>query len=202
MVKTSKNDARQIRDYMKENIHGEINTNKLVQRLEKDDVMSHGKAYPAIRLAVDLGLVKEQIKYRGKIEMKYLTTDEKYEEEENSRLDKMEKLLIQFDESFDSFKKMYPGLPLDEKAYAMEGFFQFHVHFHMVVSTYHQKYEKTSKWSKLLHDVRSRHEPLSRLVSSGSKKEHAMISNHIVEGRLFYLYDSIKHIDENLKKLI
>ena len=102
MVKTSKNDARQIRDYMKENIHGEINTNKLVQRLEKDDVMSHGKAYPAIRLAVDLGLIKEQIKYRGKIEMKYLTTDEKYEEEENSRLDKMEKLLKQFDENFEN----------------------------------------------------------------------------------------------------
>jgi len=201
MVNTSKNDARQIRDYMKENIHGEINTNKLVARLEKDHVMSHGKAYPAIRLAVDLGLVKKRIKNRGKIEMKYLTVDGNYEEEENSRLDKMKKLLIQFDESFDSFKKMYPGLPLDEKAYAMEGFFQFHVHFHMVVNTYCQKYEKTSKWSTLLHQVRSRHESLSQLTSSGTKKEHAMISTHIMEGKLFYLYDTIKHIDENLQKI-
>lgn len=185
--------SREVQDYLKK-IDGEISITKLVERLEKDGIMSHAIAWKAIYEAVNSGLIIKRDKERGKIKMVYLTAHAKYEELEKSYFDKMEKLLKQFNESFDLFKKMYSGLTLDEKAYGMEGYFQFHVHFHMVVNSLYQKFEKTKQWSTLLHEVRSRHDSLNQLMSSGSEKEHAMISTHIMEGRLMYLDETIKKL--------
>ena len=124
----TRNRPREVQDYLKK-IDGEISITKLVEILEKDGIMSHAIAWKAIYEAVNSGMIIKRDKERGKIKMVYLTAHANYEELEKSYFDKMEKLLKQFDESFDLFKKMYSGLIVDEKAYGMEGFFQFHVHF-------------------------------------------------------------------------
>ena len=76
-----------------------------------------------------------------------------------------------------------------------------HLHFHVVVEALWRNFGKTNKWSSLLKEIRNRSVTLNELMTSGSKKEHGEIAGRIIEGKMWFLNESIKELDEHLHKI-
>jgi len=178
-----------------------LQKNQLVRRIVDEGLMSHQTANDAINEAVNAHQIIREEAMKGNVKIVFFTVYSDIAENEKEHLTSLQKWLEQFDIRFNFFKKNYSKLSIEEKAAGLEAFGLMHLHFHVVVEALWRNFGRTNKWSSLLKEIRNRSVPLNELMTSGSKKEHGEIAGRIIEGKMWFLNESIKQLDENLHKI-
>jgi predicted transcriptional regulator len=174
---------------------GMLQSNHLVNRIVDDGIMARQTAYDTIDEAVKAGKIIRKEEMKGKQKVVFYSVHTNINETEKFFLDEMEKLLSQFDQKFCFFKNELPTLSIKEKAYSFELFSLFLSHLTTTVRQLWINFGKTRKWSIIKNGVQDSHAQMDKLLNLESKKEQGVIGWHIIEGRIWYLNDTIKNFD-------
>jgi len=178
-----------------------IQSNKLVKQIVDDGIMARGTAYDVIDEAVKAGKIVQIKEPKGKTTAIYYSVYKNINEKDAFYSDEMYNLLNQFDQKFCHFKDELPTLTIEEKAYGFELISLFINHLTITARDLSLNFPKIVKWSRVNNEVNNRVIQIAKLRKSLPKKEHGIIGNHILEGRMWYLNDTIKNFDKYFDEL-
>ncbi len=178
-----------------------IQSNKLVKQIVDDGIMARGTAYDVIDEAVKAGKIVQIKEPKGKTTAIYYSVYKNINEKDAFYSDEMYNLLNQFDQKFCHFKDELPTLTIEEKAYGFELISLFINHLTITARDLSLNFPKIVKWSRVNNEVNNRVIQIAKLRKSLPKKEHGIIGNHIHEGRMWYLNDTIKNFDKYFDEL-
>ncbi len=178
-----------------------IQSNKLVKQIVDDGIMARGTAYDVIDEAVKAGKIVQIKEPKGKTTAIYYSVYKNINEKDAFYSDEMYNLLNQFDQKFCHFKDELPTLTIEEKAYGFELISLFIYHLTITARDLSLNFPKIVKWSRVNNEVNNRVIQIAKLRKSLPKKEHGIIGNHILEGRMWYLNDTIKNFDKYFDEL-
>ena len=180
---------------------GMIQSNKLVNQIVDAGIMARQTAYDAINEAVKAGKIVRIEEPKGKTTAIFYSIYKNINEKSVFYLDEIDKLLSQFDQKFCNFKDELPTLSIEEKAYGFELISLFINHLNIIARDLSLNFPKKTKWSRINREINNRTIQIAKLRKSLSKKEQGIIGNHIVEGRMWYLNDTIKNFDKYFDQL-
>ncbi len=178
-----------------------IQSNKLVNQIVEKGIMARQTAYDTIKEAVKAGKIVQIEEPREKTTAIFYSIYKNINEKDAFYSDEMYKLLSQFDQTFCHFKDELSTLSIEEKSYGFELISLFINHLNITVRDLSLNLPKIKKWSRINSEVNDRFVQISKLRKSLSKKEQGVIGNHIVEGRMWYLNETIKNFDKYFDEL-
>jgi len=178
-----------------------IQSNKLVKQIVDSGIMARGTAYDTIEEAVKAGKIVQIKEPKGKTIAIYYSVYKNINEKDSFYSDEMYNLLNQFDQKFCHFKDELLTLSIEEKAYGFELISLFINHLTITARDLSLNFPKIQKWSRVNTEVNNRVIQIAKLRKSLPKKEQGIIGNHILEGRMWYLNDTIKNFDKYFDEL-
>lgn len=180
---------------------GMMQSNKLVNQIVNSGIMARQTAYDTIEEAVNAGRILKISEPREKTTAIFYSVYKNINEKNVFYLDEINKLLNQFDQKFSYFKDKLPTLSIEEIAYGFELISLFINHLDITARDLSLNFPMMKKWAMINKQINNRLIQISKLRKSLSKKDQNLIGNHIVEGRMWYLNDTIKNFDEYFDEL-
>ncbi len=194
MDRKLKDRIKEIEDILKEKPM--MQSNKLVSQIVNERIMARQTAYDTINEAVTIGRMIRIEEPRQKTTAIFYSVYKNIDEKNTFYLQQMNNLLNQFDEKLSHLKDNHSKLSIEEKVYSFEIISLFLNHLTITARDLALNFPKMKKWNNVIDEVDERVIRVSKFRKSFSKKEQAIIGNHILEGRMLYLNDTIKNFDE------
>ena len=181
---------------------GRIQSNQLINLIEKKGIMSHQTARDFVMEAVKSHKIirEEDFKKKQKIVLYSISSD----------IGKSVELLYQgflealknYDTQFPIFKDKYPHLSTDEKADGVDVFHNALLQLHVTAESLGMAFGQTAKWENLVKDIRGRGDRIkNELEPMSSLEERPMIGMYLlqsksedIENAFFDLNDFIEEI--------
>jgi len=180
---------------------GRLRKAQLIEKIENECQVARQTAINTIDDALELGIIKEEKRWKGKELIIFYTVHFDIEENEKDIFEFCEKGLKQFDLRFNFFKDKFSSLTVEEKAIGIESFGLLILHIHVATQALWHNFGRANEWKSLLDNVNSRTISINDLMNSGPNEEQAKIKTHIIEKKVDIINDVFNSLDEYLDKI-
>ena len=180
---------------------GRLRKAQLIEKIENECQVARQTAINTIDDALELGIIKEEKRWKGKELIIFYTVHFDIEENEKDIFEFCEKTLKQFDLRFEFFKGKFSSLSFEEKAIGLESFSQLMFQIHVATLALWHNFGRANEWKSLLDNVDSRTISINDLMDSGPNEERAQIKTHIIENKADLINDVFNSLDEYLDKI-